>query len=241
MSRRILLYARLIFCPRDTVRHVGHHFTGVCLCVAALFGVDRLHALKVVTADRPLLEIKHEPQSAITYGLHYSVWTGIAADVRYRWFYGFAAIGSDLSLAPWIIFSAFDSSAGSSASQNSGEIRRRWEINGVGYGVSTGLGPTLTLDDAGMFHLDFLVTGIYSSFYKGGYAFSPGLLLGFRMSLSESVEIGMKIPLIGWAVGQLYTEDNPQQLKAISGGDSILRFFSNTLVSMPFLTIGYRF
>jgi hypothetical protein len=175
------------------------------------------------------------------YGVHYSVWTGIAADVQHDWLYGFVSAGSDLALAPWLVFSALDSSAGASAAQNSNEITSRWEVNGIGSGISGGIGPTFAIDDARAFNLDILTTVIYSRFYKGGYAFSPGLLLGIRIELSEHLEIGVKIPLFGWAFGELYTADNRQQLTAIPSSDAIPRFFSNTLVATPLFTVGYRF
>ena len=170
-------------------------------------------------------------------GLHYGLWTIVEADIQYKWLYGFAAIGSDVSLAPWIVMSYLSGDQG--AYQGQTAIEQRWNLNGVGSGFIVGAGPTLSLDDEIL--IDFLVVDMLSFFSKGGYTHSPGFALGLRFVIDDGLELGLKIPIFGYGYGRMFNQGGDTELAPIPDGDRIIRFFSNSLVSMPFFSIGWRF
>jgi hypothetical protein len=177
------------------------------------------------------------------WGLHWVPWLGVMAYQQFDNFYGFVALGSDASLAPWLVFSAFggSSSNAQATDASASQIMQRWNLNGVGYGVMAGYGPSLSLDDNHDIMLDFLAVGGVSYFYKGASLYSFGTAVGMRFRFSESVVFAFRIPLIGLAYGQRFTTESPGAMVGVSGVDNLVQFYSNTFVSMPFISIGYSF
>jgi hypothetical protein len=160
------------------------------------------------------------PPSTRHFGMHFGVVPSVLLDIDYGAFLGFANVSIVMPF-----FTAESTRAG-------------FPFGGVGtsnlWAFAFGTGLTFRISPTSRWQYDFFVIGGGSNWSPSQNEASPylaaGAGFGFHVTLDSGFAFGIKAPLLGYASGT-------------TGGTAtgLGTFFGFSVVSVPLLSVGYRF